>query len=84
MQKNIWEREDYDRDRQRLVDRGSLDIGIARERDQAHRDRSAGLVKTFGGIGQVSGAYYGGGFGGGDDDDGGGGPGIPFLRRFLG
>ena len=58
-QRNEWERERYRFDRQRLDDDATLQAAIARERDQATRDRNRGLTDTIGGAFSMAGGIYG-------------------------
>ena len=58
-QQNMWEREEYNRDRQRLIDTGSLDIGIAREQDAARRREDENLGGILGGVGSIAGGFIG-------------------------
>lgn len=58
-QKNTWERERYGMDRQRLDDDAYFRMAIAREQDQATRDRNQGISDLGEGIGSIAGGGLG-------------------------
>ena len=58
-QKNTWERERYGMDRQRLDDDAYFRMAIAREQDQATRDKNQGYSDIGEGIGSIAGFAIG-------------------------
>ena len=68
-QRNQWNREEYGFDRQRLMDRERMELGIAGQEDMLSQQRMNAIMGIAQGGGQLLGAglgMYAGGTGGGE------------------